>query len=173
MNMVIGTTSSVSCMFYFIFQTNYWYTIKNDNFKCLELQQRFSERGLLILYVNQLWFSQRWCGANHGTNRFCDSCQKWDPVDNISTVVLHMTLKSCSVGPFRLIWPCHYCSVPEVKLWRPKIGGSYPFICWIFAECIENTYHTIDVLWSTYWFKYKNRMPCTDITVASSIKSQI
>ena len=37
----------------------------------------------------------------------------------------------------RLIWLCHYCSVPEVKL--PKIGGSHPFICWTLTK-----YHKMD-----------------------------
>ena len=31
---------------------------------------------------------------------------------------------------YRLIWLCHYSSVPEAKLQLTEIGGSHLFICW-------------------------------------------
>ena len=47
-------------------------------------------------------------------------------------------IKDKNIWTESLIQKFLYCGVPKVKLWRPEIRGSHPFICWMHILCVHN-----------------------------------
>ena len=108
MNMVIGMgllQVPVVC-FCVIFQTNA-YNLKMKPFFWLTKVLRKTPAD--SLEVNQLWFLQVWCGANHDTNWLCDSHRKWDP-----GAYTHV---SCSAKALNCTYGVYFCV--NLPCWLP------------------------------------------------------
>ena len=109
--------------------------------------KKVSQKRIILLHANQLWFWQVWCGANQGVHGMCDSRCKWDPgIHCVDVIVVYVV-----------------CIRPKIlrSHLRHGLGAQLSLLFCLFIHYLSRKIPSIQMYWPPRkpWLTYSTYVP--------------